>query len=181
MAWYEGDAELVVGGTFTKLHLRVVARTAFGQSIHVSGSSFTLGKYNPSEALPLVTTPEEYPVWRTLKPIIQIRDLALLQRASLSVVAGGGGASVPRNSFASGMPLVRSSKTATAQGKSRAGSKAAVALSSSDETAIEKACVDLCADALTKRRSSDSFEEDFRAEIKAIFIDTVRELREGAR
>lgn len=118
---------------------------------------------------------------RTLKPIIQIRDLALLQRASLSVVAGGGGASVSRNSFASGMPLVRSSKTATAQGKSRAGSKAAVALSSSDETAIEKACVDLCADALTKRRSSDSFEEDFRAEIKAIFIDTVRELREGAR
>ena len=68
MAWYEGDTELVVGGTFTKLHLRVVARTAFGQSIHVSGSSFTLGKYNPSEALPLVTTPEEYPVWRTLKP-----------------------------------------------------------------------------------------------------------------
>jgi len=57
-------------GLYTKLHLRVTAQTAHGQSIRVSGSSINMGRNNTTEALPLVTTPEEYPVWRTPKPIL---------------------------------------------------------------------------------------------------------------
>lgn len=128
-----------------------------------------------------ITALERADSLRTLKPIIEIRNLALLNRGSLSVQAGGGGANVSRNSFASGMPMVRSTKTATqGSGKGRAGTKAsAIALSSSDETAIEKACADMCADALTKRRSGDSFEDDLRSEIRSIFVETVKDLQEG--
>ena len=128
-----------------------------------------------------ITALERADSLRTLKPIMDIRNLALLNRVSLNVPTGVGAANVPRNSFVSGMPVVRSSKTATqASGKGRGGTKAgAVALSSSDEMAIEKACADMCADALTKRKSGDSFEDDLRTEIRSIFIETVKDLRDN--
>ncbi|KAG5184819.1 trehalose 6-phosphate phosphatase [Tribonema minus] len=61
-------------GLFSRLHLRVTCATEFGQTVHVSGSSFMVGKQDPSAALEMVTTPEEYPVWRTRKPIIVPRN-----------------------------------------------------------------------------------------------------------
>ena len=64
------EAQVEGCGLYTKLHLRVTAHTAHGQSIRVSGSSITMGRHNTTEALPLVTTPAEYPVWRTPKPIL---------------------------------------------------------------------------------------------------------------
>lgn len=61
-------------GLFCRLHLRVNCATEHGQAIHVSGSSLLAGQADPSAALEMVTTPEEYPMWRTRKPVIVPRD-----------------------------------------------------------------------------------------------------------
>lgn len=57
-------------GTFTRVHLSVYAKTLHGETIHISGSSFSMGQYNPSESTLMVTSPSTYPIWRTLKPLI---------------------------------------------------------------------------------------------------------------
>mmetsp|Transcript_32999 Transcript_32999/g.74466 ORF Transcript_32999/g.74466 Transcript_32999/m.74466 type:complete len:889 (+) Transcript_32999:122-2788(+) len=57
-------------GSYCRLHLIVHARTELGQSIRVSG--FFSGGNNAQgyKAISLVTTPGEYPMWRTSKPIM---------------------------------------------------------------------------------------------------------------
>jgi hypothetical protein len=64
-------------GKYCKLHFYVVAQTEFGQSVYVSGpgSTFVNGNYKPSKAIPLHTTPTDYPVWKTNKPILIPRGL----------------------------------------------------------------------------------------------------------
>jgi len=57
-------------GRYCKLHLFVVAQTEHGQTVKASGSSLVMGGNNYAKAVPLFTTPTEYPVWRTLKPIL---------------------------------------------------------------------------------------------------------------
>ncbi|KDO20092.1 hypothetical protein SPRG_14631 [Saprolegnia parasitica CBS 223.65] len=69
----DGDAN---AGTYTRVHLRVRAETRIGEELHCSGASYTMGQYNPSESIELVTTPEEYPIWRTSKPLILPRGIA---------------------------------------------------------------------------------------------------------
>ncbi|CBJ31301.1 Trehalose 6-phosphate synthase, family GT20 / Trehalose 6-phosphate phosphatase [Ectocarpus siliculosus] len=59
---------------FSRLNLTVECPTEFGQTVHVSGSSFLAGVSNPSLLVEMVTTPEEYPLWRTPQPIIVQRN-----------------------------------------------------------------------------------------------------------
>ena len=76
-----------VAGSHTQLNLRVTARTRLGESLRVSGQSRTLGSFNPATAMELVTTPSEYPVWRTPEPIVVPSDV--LQTYRYAVFAGG--------------------------------------------------------------------------------------------
>ncbi|CAM9312632.1 unnamed protein product [Phaeothamnion confervicola] len=61
-------------GLFTRLALKVVCQTGNGQTVHVSGSSLLVGRHDPTMSIEMVTTPQEYPVWRTAKPVIVPRD-----------------------------------------------------------------------------------------------------------
>ena len=65
-------------------------------------------------------------------------------------------------------------------GGRQSGRGGAVALSSGDQAAIEGVCTDLCMSAVSTRKSADAFEEELKAEICKIFIETVTQLRDGA-
>ncbi|TMW65902.1 hypothetical protein Poli38472_003667 [Pythium oligandrum] len=65
----------VNAGTYTRVHLKIKAETRFGESVHCSGSSLIMGQFNPNESMTLVTTPEEYPYWTTIKPLILPRGV----------------------------------------------------------------------------------------------------------
>ncbi|CAK4086637.1 unnamed protein product [Aphanomyces euteiches] len=77
----------VNAGTYTRLHLRVRAETRLGEELHCSGASYTMGQYNPSESIELVTSPEEYPIWRTVKPLILPRGI--VHKYMYAVFSGG--------------------------------------------------------------------------------------------
>ncbi|RQM28440.1 hypothetical protein B5M09_009791 [Aphanomyces astaci] len=77
----------VNAGTYTRVHLRVRAETRFGEELHCSGASYTMGQYNPSESIELVTSPDEYPVWRTVKPLILPRGI--VHKYMYAVFSGG--------------------------------------------------------------------------------------------
>lgn len=62
-------------GTYTRVHLKVKAGSRLGESVHCSGSSFVMGHFNPNESMKLVTTPEDYPYWSTVKPMILPRGV----------------------------------------------------------------------------------------------------------
>jgi trehalose 6-phosphate synthase/phosphatase len=62
-------------GTYTRVHLKVKAGSRLGESVHCSGSSFVMGHFNPNESMTLVTTPEDYPYWSTVKPMILPRGV----------------------------------------------------------------------------------------------------------
>ncbi|TYZ56917.1 hypothetical protein PybrP1_001900, partial [[Pythium] brassicae (nom. inval.)] len=74
-------------GTYTRVHLRVRCESRLGESVHCSGSSFVMGHFNPNESTPLVTTPEEYPVWTTVKPLILPRGVP--HQYMFALFAGG--------------------------------------------------------------------------------------------
>ena len=57
-------------GEYCRVHIRVKAETQFGQVVGIGGSSFSLGYFNKSRAVLLVTTPESYPVWYTSSPLV---------------------------------------------------------------------------------------------------------------
>ena len=59
-------------GLYTKLHLAVRARTQPGQVVLVSGSATS---DRTSGALEMVTSPDQYPSWRTPKPVIIARGV----------------------------------------------------------------------------------------------------------
>ncbi|RLN57900.1 hypothetical protein BBJ29_005376 [Phytophthora kernoviae] len=62
-------------GTYTRVHLKVKAESRLGETVHCSGSSFVMGHFNPNESMTLVTTPEDYPYWTTVKPMILPRGV----------------------------------------------------------------------------------------------------------
>lgn len=62
-------------GTYTRVHLKIKAASRLGETVHCSGSSFVMGHFNPNESMTLVTTPEEYPWWTTVKPMILPRGV----------------------------------------------------------------------------------------------------------
>ena len=63
-------ATMAQDGLYTKLHLAVRARTQPGQVVLVSGSATS---DRTSGALEMVTSPDQYPIWRTPKPVIIAR------------------------------------------------------------------------------------------------------------
>lgn len=80
----DGD---VNSGMFTRVHLKVKYESRFGESVHCSGSSFVMGHFNPNESTTLVTTPEEYPYWTTVKPLILPRGVP--HQYMFALFAGG--------------------------------------------------------------------------------------------
>ncbi|KAF0683072.1 Aste57867_24852 [Aphanomyces stellatus] len=77
----------VNAGTYTRVHLRVRAETRMGEELHCSGASYTMGQYNPSESIELVTSPTDYPIWRTVKPLILPRGI--VHKYIYAVFSGG--------------------------------------------------------------------------------------------
>lgn len=57
-------------GSYTKVTFKVHADTEFGQTLRLSGSTRALGADEISESVELYTTPEQYPMWTTLEPLI---------------------------------------------------------------------------------------------------------------
>ena len=65
---------------FSKVTFTVKAVVMPGETIMVSGDAEALGRFNQERAIRLYTTPETYPVWRTLEPVTIPRDVALTYR-----------------------------------------------------------------------------------------------------
>lgn len=58
------------GGEYCRVHIRVRSETAMGQTVAVSGSTYQLGYFDKEKVVQLVTSPDSYPVWYTLHPIV---------------------------------------------------------------------------------------------------------------
>lgn len=80
----DGD---VNSGTYTRVHLKIKCESRFGESVHCSGASFVMGHFNPNESTTLVTTPEQYPYWTTVKPLILPRGVP--HQYMFALFAGG--------------------------------------------------------------------------------------------
>ncbi len=113
---------------------------------------------------------------RTLRPVIEIHNLAQRQQASLATLNHPG---VSRGSFSSAPRAGVKTAGSTRGGGRQGGRGGATALTSGDETAIEGMCADLCTSAVSTRKGADAFEEELKAEICKIFVDTVAFLRES--
>ena len=61
-------------GEFVRVTFRVRCETRLGQSVSVNGSTFSMGSMNLKNIIPLYTTPESYPIWYTLQPILIPRE-----------------------------------------------------------------------------------------------------------
>ena len=70
-------------GKYSQIQVRVTASTGFGESIRISGRSRALGAFNPDEAIELITTPAEYPVWRTARPLVVLSNVSHPYRVAL--------------------------------------------------------------------------------------------------
>lgn len=57
-------------GEYGRVHIRVRCQASLGQTVGVCGSIETLGNFEKNKYLQLYTTPESYPVWSTLNPIL---------------------------------------------------------------------------------------------------------------
>lgn len=55
--------EEITSGKYCRVSFRVKASTLLGQTVAISGSGDTLGHFNKKLIVPLVTTPEAYPIW----------------------------------------------------------------------------------------------------------------------
>lgn len=60
----------IYNGEYCRVHIRVRSETVMGQTVAVSGSTYQLGYFDREKVVQLVTSPESYPVWYTLHPIV---------------------------------------------------------------------------------------------------------------
>lgn len=74
-------------GDYCRLHIRVKAAAKVGQVVAVNGSSYSLGHFDKSRVVHLVTTPESYPIWYTAEPIVIPRGMSVYYKYCL--VEGG--------------------------------------------------------------------------------------------
>lgn len=58
------------GGEYCRVHFRVRCAAPMGQTVGIGGSTYRLGYFKKDRVVPLVTTPESYPVWYTVHPIV---------------------------------------------------------------------------------------------------------------
>jgi hypothetical protein len=65
----------------------VHAEIKYGEKVHLSGDTFSLGGFKPSQSVELVTTPEEYPIWRTPKKIVLLTNKPVEYR--YAIFSGG--------------------------------------------------------------------------------------------
>jgi Starch binding domain len=71
MAMIEGKSTgSIYNGEYCRVHIRVRSETVMGQTVAVSGSTYQLGYFDREKVVQLVTSPESYPVWYTLNPIV---------------------------------------------------------------------------------------------------------------
>jgi hypothetical protein len=58
-------------GKYSRVHVRVRAEgCGHGRVVGISGNCNALGYFDPRRALQMVTTPEAYPIWTTLSPLV---------------------------------------------------------------------------------------------------------------
>jgi hypothetical protein len=69
MAEVKSD-ESIAGGEYCRVHFRVRCETVMGQTVALGGSTHQLGYFDKDKVVTLVTSPESYPVWYTLNPIV---------------------------------------------------------------------------------------------------------------
>ena len=112
---------------------------------------------------------------RTLRPVIDISNLAQRQQASLYTLNHSGVDRATRGSFINA-PRAGAKTVGPTKGR-HGGRGGATALSSGEEAAIEGMCADLCMGAVNTRRSADTFEEELKTEICKIFVETILTLR----
>mmetsp|Transcript_7987 Transcript_7987/g.24669 ORF Transcript_7987/g.24669 Transcript_7987/m.24669 type:complete len:975 (-) Transcript_7987:324-3248(-) len=85
--------ETVPGVEYIVLHLAVIARTRAGQVVHVSATPANEGEGSSSnlfscrlfahKMLPMVTTPQDWPLWTTAQPIIILREKLYIYRYTI--------------------------------------------------------------------------------------------------
>ncbi|GBG33124.1 Alpha,alpha-trehalose-phosphate synthase UDP-forming [Hondaea fermentalgiana] len=61
----------------TRITFKVKADLDIGQNVRITGDSVNLGSFSPNRGVDLVTTPKEYPIWRTSRPVNLPRGLPL--------------------------------------------------------------------------------------------------------
>ena len=54
----------------SQVSFRVKYETEYGQSVFIVGNIEELGSWDPSKAIPLTTTPENYPIWKSTTDLI---------------------------------------------------------------------------------------------------------------
>ena len=67
-------------GKYSRVHFYVKANITLGQTLAISGNAWGLGHFTSSSVVPLVTSPESYPIWRTSEPIIILRGQKIQYR-----------------------------------------------------------------------------------------------------
>jgi len=71
----------------TRVTFKVEAELEVGQNVRLTGDTWSLGGFSPNRGLDLVTTPEEFPVWRTSRPVNLPKGIPLAYKY---VVMSGG-------------------------------------------------------------------------------------------
>ena len=60
----------MINGEHSRLTFRVKCEASHGQVVAICGDTSGLGFFRKSSAVQLVTTPEDYPYWKTVAPIV---------------------------------------------------------------------------------------------------------------
>eukprot|EP01031_Cornospumella_fuschlensis_P039914 gene39914-48601_t len=76
-----------ISGDFCCFHVRVKCSLKRGQSVAISGAASAFQANKDFPAIPLVTTPESYPIWYTAQPIVLPRGDVIFYKYCL--VEGG--------------------------------------------------------------------------------------------
>ena len=71
---------------FVRVTFKVVAEVQYGDTIHLLGDQ-ELGCWKKEDSVPLVTTPDTYPVWETVKPVVVTNEDSLRYR--YAIYSGG--------------------------------------------------------------------------------------------
>ena len=75
------------GHDFTRLSFSARATTQIGEQVYVLGSAAALGGFNESHAVPLETSPKDFPLWRTAHDILVPTGVPIVFK--LALFSGG--------------------------------------------------------------------------------------------